>query len=311
MAYTRKPRGYRRKPRYTRKRSTRSVRRSRSTVRTRRYIRKRPMSKRSILNTTSRKKRDTMLAITNTAATGSPLPNTSPAYYVQGAVGAFSMWCATGRDLSTANGNVGSVAQTPVRTSTTAYMRGLSENLRISTSSDIPWLWRRICFKHRGDTFTALQAGDTPTNPYITVSETSAGIGRLWLNQAINTMGNTTSVQTSTLFKGVQNIDWRDIMTAPVDTARVDLCYDRVRTFRSGNSRGTIQDVKMWHPMNKNLVYNDDEAGDVMTTNYYSVEDKRGMGDYYVCDIFAAGPNASTSDILRIDSTSSLYWHEK
>lgn len=63
--------------------------------------------------------------------------------------------------------------------------------------------------------------------------------------------------------------------------------------------------------MNKNLVYNDDEAGTSESTGYYSVDSKAGMGDYYVLDLMSGGQGATASDLLRLDLSSSLYWHEK
>nr|UTM74957.1 capsid protein [Tick-associated circular DNA virus] len=312
MAYARKSR----KPRRGYRKSgpkRRSGLRSRYTGKMRRSTRARPMSKKSILNTTSRKKRDTMLTVTNTApGSGGPLPSlTSPVLVVSAEFGHVSCWNATARDLSLSSGPIGSVAQEAVRTSSTCYMRGLSENIRLGTSTDCAWFWRRICFTLRGSAFRTTANGDSPVTPYATFSENSNGIGRLWLNQNINTMGNTIAVQQGVLFRGAANVDWRDLITAPVDNTRVDLKYDKTRTIRSGNSRGVVREYKMWHPMNKNLVYADDEAGDVMIPNNFSVEDKRGMGDYYIVDIIIPANGGVRADTLTIDSTSTLYWHER
>lgn len=252
-----------------------------------------------------------MLTITNTNDSGNAQANNQPRYVVQGNIGGVSLWCATARDLSLFSGSVGSVAQTPVRTASTCFMVGLAENIRFQTVNDCAWLWRRIVFKHRGPIFRTLAAGDTPVNPFIVNQETSVGHGRLFLNQAVNAMGNTSATQQAYLFKGSVNVDWRDLMTAPIDTLRVDRYSDVTTRISSGNSRGVIKSVKRWYPMGKNLTYNDDESGDVMTTNNFSVEDKQGMGDFYVYDIFQAAAGATSSDQLIVESTSTLYWHEK
>ncbi|ALC76162.1 capsid protein [Poaceae associated gemycircularvirus 1] len=317
MAYARrKSTSYR-----ARKPIRRSVRRSRSTVKTRRYKRiyRRPMTKRRILNATSRKKRDTMLAASNTNSAGSPLPNTGTRAIVYGGTspptgssynGGFFLWCATARDLTINSGPAGAVAQEATRTATTCYMRGLSEKLRVQTNSPAPWFWRRICFTIQA-AFGVAAPGDSPTNTYSDYLENSNGFTRLWLNQNINSQGNTTAGITNIVFKGAVGRDWRDLISAPVDTRRVNLKYDKTRVFRSGNQSGIVRELKLWHPMNRNLVYDDDEVADVENTSVYSVVDKRGMGNYYVLDIIQPGEASSASDLLLIDSTSSLYWHEK
>jgi len=95
-----------------------------------------------------------------------------------------------------------------------------------------------------------------------------------------------------------------------VDTTRVDLKFDRKRMIRSGNAQAVKRTLKHWHPMNKNLVYDDEEVGNSEGTFANSVRDKRGMGDYYVLDMFkSVGP--TTTGILSFSAESCLYWHEK
>lgn len=276
-------------------------------------------SKKQMLNVTSRKKRDTMLTSSNTNGAGTPVPNTGSRAIVYGGtlpptgsqyIGGLFLWCATARDLTTQSGPIGAVAQEATRTSTTCFMRGLSEKLRIQTNSPAPWFWRRICFTVQGNFGTAAP-GDTPTNTYVDNLENSNGFTRLFLNQNINSQGNTTATLTNVVFKGERGRDWRDLISAPVDNRRVNLKYDKTRVFRSGNQSGIVREVKIWHPMNKNLVYDDDEVADVENTSVYSVVDKRGMGNYYVLDIIQPGESSTASDLFLIDCTSSLYWHEK
>lgn len=259
-----------------------------------------------------------MLTASNTSGTGSAIPNNGTRTVVFGGgpptgsdfSGGYFLWCATARDLNTQAGPIGAVAQQATRTSTTCFMLGLSEHLRFQTNSPAPWFWRRICFTSRL-TFGTPAPGDTPTNTYAPFLENSNGITRLWLNQNTNAQGNTTAALNSVVFKGERGRDWRDLITAPVDTTRVDLKYDRTCTFRSGNQSGIVREHKLWHPMNKNLVYDDDEVADVETTANYSVFDKRGMGNYFVLDIIQAGEQSTAADLLLIDTTSTLYWHEK
>lgn len=276
--------------------------------------RRRPMNKKSLLNVTSRKKRDTMLSWSNTSNTpatiGQAQASAAGALVVRGDQYAFSLWIPTARDLSLANGPVGSIAQVAQRTDTTCFMRGLKENIKVSTNTGVCWMWRRICFKFRGNQLID-PTSDTPSftfNPYL---DTSVGMVRSYFNVSINNQGNQFARLRGILFKGSEGSDWNDLLIAPIDTTRVDLAYDKYRKISSGNANGQLRDYKVWHPMNKNLVYNDDESGDVMTTAYGSVTDKRGMGDYYVIDIVVPNPGSAATDLLYMSSTASLYWHEK
>nr|QCX29438.1 capsid protein [Plant associated genomovirus 9] len=305
MAYSR----YRRKPRRSYRKSgpkrRYSARPSRYTAKTRRYTRKRPMSKRAILNTTSKKKRDTMLPWTNMTAasqSGSTTYTTSPAVINGGSsVAPMTIWCATARDL-TPNTGPAAPAYQALRTATTCYMKGLSENVEIQISDGLPWQWRRICFTSKS------LATDLITTPsFSTWNETSLGIVRT-MNQPTGTNRNTLE---SYLFKGTLNVDWNDQLIAPVDTLRVTVLYDKVVSIASGNESGTIRKYRRYLPLNKNLVYDDDENGDGETQATFSVGSKAGMGDLFVVDIFRPRNGSTSSNQLSFGTNTTLYWHEK
>lgn len=191
-------------------------------------------------------------------------------------------------------------------------MRGFKESLKIQTSSAIPWFHRRICFTSKDDTFRGYSPSDTPQNPTgVYLSNATRGYVRTWINQAVNNTNNTQTNWVSTLMRGAEGVDWDNLLTAPIDTRRVDLKYDKTTVIKSGNERGTVVARNYWHGMNKNLVYDDDELADVTAGSAFSVDDKQGMGDYYVFDFLVAGTGAVASDLVKIDSTSTLYWHEK
>lgn len=271
-------------------------------------------SRRALLNVTSRKKRDTMLTASNTSTTGGTSPANLGSLYVNGATGYFGVWGATLRGFVGPSGNAPSVVQEAERSATTCYMVGLSEKIRIQTSSGVPWLWRRICFRYRiaQSYFAVASPNDSAQQAYLPFIETSAnGYERLYFNQLVNTQPNTINEQQSILFKGTQGVDWNDIITAPVDNRRVDLCSDVTRRISSGNASGILREYKTYYPMKKNLVYADDEVGETESSAIFSVRDKQGMGDYLVCDIFVAGTGATSSDLLQLTDTSTLYWHEK
>lgn len=223
-------------------------------------------------------------------------------------IGAITCFSPTMMDLS--NSGSHTIGLESRRTATTCFMKGFRENIRIQTSSGLPWFWRRICFTSR-NTFLTNYPADTPTNTYRPYVETSNGLERLWLNQTINAMPATIAGQQDILFKGKAGVDWNDLITAPLDPRFITIMYDKTRCIRSGNASGTVKEVKLWHGMNKNLVYGDDEDGLVEDSNYYSVPGKAGMGDYFIYDIFLPGLGSTPGDIINVNANSTMYWHEK
>lgn len=251
------------------------------------------MSTKAILNLTSTKKRDTMIGSVLTASGGTPITGGYSMQASTTGIYAF-LWTATARGRS-------GVDNDATRTQATCFMKGLKENLTLETSDGQSWAWRRICFKAK--------LGPNPIAAY----SGGAGIQRIIfpINQSSLAADITTwATLRSDIFKGAQDTDWNDFMLAPTDNRRVDICYDRKRTIKSGNAEAVRIEPKIWHPMNKNLVYDDDENGAVTTAQPFSVLDKRGMGDYYVLDIFES-IGAKTTGSLYFNANSTLYWHEK
>lgn len=283
-----------------------------------RYARKKPAFKRrnaltnkKILNLTSTKKRNGMLTFSNTNTVGAASNVLQQNLTINAPNGANVLWSPTAQDLSDQTGNPASISEVAARTSSVCFMRGLSERIRIQTSSGVPWFWRRICFTSKGGSFNSPSSSDTPlqgTQPYL---DTSSGVQRYALNQQVNNMPNTINNQQSIIFKGASGVDWNDVIIAPIDTSRITLKYDRVTTFRSGNNNGTVRETNLWHGMNKNLRYDDDESGDREVTSFFSTDSKEGMGDYYIYDIIRAGLGGTTSDLMSMAFNSTLYWHEK
>ncbi|AXB22603.1 capsid protein [Lynx canadensis faeces associated genomovirus CL4 71] len=313
MAYARRPRrpAYRKKgARSTRRYSKRSYPRSS-------YVKRRPyrkrMTKKSILNVTSRKKRDTMAYYTNSTAAS----QTGGTTYVQDAavvtggtsVPACFLWCATGRDYTTSNaGTNGQIVDAASRTSQSCYMRGLKEALEVQVADGVPWQWRRICFTAKG-----LQTLFAATTGFSLVIEASTGYQRV-LNQIPGDSATATSLRAvieTVLFKGVYLRDWIDPMTASTDNDRLTIKYDKTITIASGNEDGCIRNYKRWHGMNKTLVYNDDESGGTKVPAFYSTLGKAGMGDFYIMDYFRPRAGSTSTNQLRVSASSTLYWHEK
>jgi len=242
---------------------------------------------------TAEKKRDTMLsgAGSNTGVS----PGTANGYDMASGNQRYCFyWTATGRNRT-------GVVNSATRNATTVFMKGLKENLTLETNNGQAWRWRRICFtmKRGPNSLVNWSAanGVIRTIVPINLSSLAADI-TLW-----------TSLK-DYVFRGAEGSDWRDLLIAPTDNIRVDIKYDKTRVIKSGNSNGTQINPRMWHGMNKNLTYDDDESGAVTASQPYSVPDKRGMGDYHILDMFDS-VGLATDGVLTFDVNSTLYWHEK
>jgi hypothetical protein len=275
------------------------------------------MSKKAILNITSTKKKNTMLQYANTSTTTGASVTIGPGpMIVNGATQYIGVWTATAMDMNSGTGNTANpVTDSSLRTAQTCYIRGLSENIRVETSSGIPWYWRRVIFNAKDSTYPLFSPNDTPTQTNggfaDSIESSTNGWERLYFNQYVNNAPDTITRWQRVLFRGEQNRDWTDPITAAIDTARVDLKSDKLYVIKSGNASGTNRSFKMWYPVNKNLTYADDESGVTESTQSYSVLDKRGMGNMHVLDMMIPGTGAGTSDLFKLTSTSTLYWHEK
>jgi len=297
--------------RFSRRRPARRYRKATRKIsyRKRPTTRPRQMTRKRMLNVVSRKKRDTLRQWTNTTNTGAARTITPGPTFVSGATGGVYIWCPTARDLTDSSGAANTITSSMQRTASTCFMRGLSEKIHFQSSSAVPWKWRRICFTFKDSSILLTGTGATLTYPgYL---ETSDGYARAWVNAQVNNDAPALTQFQEILFQGRQNVDWNDFNLAKVDTKRVDLKYDKTILIQSGNDNGVFKKFNHWHGMNKNLVYDDDENGDVEQASNFSVTDKRGMGDYIIFDIFSSHLSGTASDILRIQSESTLYWHER
>lgn len=230
----------------------------------------------------------------NTTSTGGS--GAVGAYGLPGTVVGQFVWCATARDRV----NAGDPNATSLRNSDTCYMRGLKEKILITTASGIAWRWRRICFTVKN----IIPPVGTPDSLEVSPN----GWVRLLANQWATPYG--IGMQ-SLVFRGAAGLDWTDVFTAKTDNSRATIRYDKTRMITSGNASGTMKSYNMWHAMNKNLVYDNDESGDTETTSTKSTGGKAGMGDYYVMDFFAASSGAVAGDGLSFGPEATLYWHEK
>nr|QJB18703.1 MAG: capsid protein [Genomoviridae sp.] len=297
MAYRRPT--YRRTRRSTRRyapRKTYSTRRSRPTYR-RTYRKRRVMSTRRVLNITTTKKRDIMASYTNVVIPRNDgnTTYTADAALLQAYTGTTKnvysfLWCATARSSTTS-------PEETDRNDSRTYMRGLKERIEIQTSSGAPWQWRRICFSKKGSFYPV----STTFAPYYF---TSNGYTRT-VNQV------PTGYLATELFDGGQNKDWLDLMSARTNRRLITVHYDKTISLQSGNASGVLQVFNRWHPMNKTLLYQEEESGGDTSGAVYATQGRIGMGDYYVVDIFQSGGGATATDQLSFMPQATLFWHEK
>lgn len=207
--------------------------------------------------------------------------------------------------IATARNQIGAKVLPAMRSDSTCYMRGLKETVQFQSNNGFPWQWRRICISlkdqamyNQGSTESAFTwwRGDSAGNRRFIGNVNGLKIGIYFIEQ---------------LFRGKQSIDWSSYFNAPVDNTKNRVHYDKTHRLASGNSQGSMRNFKMWHPMNKNIYYDDDENGANLTPSPFSVNDKRGMGDYMVIDIIAAGTGSGFGDTATFNIDSTLYWHEK
>lgn len=247
--------------------------------------------------------------ITSSAQQGSTTYAVQPAIIVggqnQNTQTAFPIvWCATARDLTEDSSNTqGRVTDQATRTAQTCFMRGLSEKIEIQVTDGLPWQWRRVCFTYKG----FINAAPSTTG-FSLLTETSSGYTRV-----LNMLPSATYINTveGIMFRGTKGTDWTDPMTAPLDPARITTKYDRTITIASGNEQGCIRKYSLWHGMNKNLVFADDENAGSTNESFFSTQSKAGMGDYIVVDYFQARKGSTSSQQLSFGTTATLYWHER
>lgn len=268
------------------------------------------LTRKAILNITSRKKKDSMQPIAGEQSTGAPAPTVGPRQFLASDGSIMCLYRPTERLRDTfIGGNPPTVDDPAARTATEVFYRGLRENISISTSGSSAWRWRRICFTFKSDRFNfdPLNTTDrTRLNEF-----TSNGYMR-----AINAFNLTDPFQqvmydiiNAYVFQGTSGIDWNSTFLAKTDTERIQVKYDKTFIIRSGNDAGIVKDFKFWHPMNKTFVYDEDEQGGAQQNGSLSALTRRSMGDYYVMDII--GCNDDNAETLLFNPNSTLYWHER
>lgn len=252
------------------------------------------MSRRRILNITARKKQDNMIP-TRSDADGSNAGNGGQT--MVGNIRSTFIWCPTGRDKQSADPTAQSTRETD-----NCFIRGIKENITLVTNTSAAWRWRRIVF--------AVKGLPTLLQPLVVNAQGAQGYVRLIPNYSTVAATVGRNVIEGLVFRGNAGTDWQTVMTAKVDTQRVTLLSDRTRTLNSGNGNGRFFKHKQWYPVNKTLVYNNDETGETENTAEFSTLAKPGVGDIFILDFFDCA-SQNVVDQLFFEPEATVYWHEK
>lgn len=214
-------------------------------------------------------------------------------------------YCPTYRYLNPSN-----AAYSALRTSTSPYYIGLSEKFNFQPSDNSVWMWRRIIVAVKENIGLDVQMKANGAQDSVNAVTT----------RPFHNLGITSSVQSwqdmydevqANLFKGIKTTDWSDQMIAKVDNTVFTVFCDKTRRIASGNDVSAPRYMKHYQPINRTVVYRDEENGVSVTPYPTSVQSKPGVGNIYVFDLFQAPVPKTTTSSLTFSCTSTTYWHEK
>ncbi|AMH87659.1 capsid protein [Pacific flying fox faeces associated gemycircularvirus-1] len=293
------PRRYSRRRRFSRarRRTVRFSSASTSRIRRTRRTPRRRLSRRRILNIASIKKHDNMMPYVRTPEGPA---NAGP---ITTGTGFTSLFMPSARVLAQSSEGEASRERQQI------YAVGYKETCQVDILGGGVWKWRRVVFTYKGDW---LYSGDvTWTEPWYDKSTDPAATDMTRLI-AQPTTDQLTRIK-AILWDGGEGVDWQSEFTAKVDTQRVTPLYDRTITFNPRNESGYSRTFKIWHPIRKNIMYQDDEDGISRSSGFYtSTDGKPGVGDVYVYDIaYLVVPATTGNAAMTFNPEGTFYWHER
>jgi hypothetical protein len=197
------------------------------------------------------------------------------------------------------------------RNRSSIYAVGYREAIQFHTNNGGQWVWRRIVFSMKGPQIHQ----NFPQNTLFSfrgAGQGESGYSRPFWN--LLGAGPDTNVPREPtedlLFSGESGKDWYSRLTAKVDSTRVTVHMDRIRNIRGGNAEARRHTYKDWVPIRKNILYDEEESGDVKTFADFSVNSKIGFGDLYVYDYIECN-TPDDSYAMDLDCQACFYWHER
>lgn len=196
-------------------------------------------------------------------------------------------WCPTYRTIAP------NLTAYNRRNRTVTYYRGFKENVELYLQTGSPVQWRRIVV---GSNLNVVN-----TSSYSTADP--------------QFYGRTQTPQQSSYYaflevimQGASGTDWNNAMSAKLDAKRVTIYYDKTRTISPQTASGKLCKFKMWHSINKQLTYDDEEVGGGITTSGWAANEPPNH-NVYVMDLFAS-VNPTTNQ-MSFATQATSYWHER
>lgn len=300
MAFRR--RSFRRTGRSYRRRGNARTSRGRTSGRggynRRRYTRRRPkMTSRRVRDIASRKKYDTIFG-----ATTNDVQSTGQANIFAGTN--YFMWCPTWRQRRTAS------TDEHVRANQEVFMRGIKDRIMVSATFSL--IHRRVCFwSHR-------RIDDA--RPFVFDNPDVIDAPSYQRRNLVALYPNLDEEIFEYLFKGTVGFDYSENSRwdTPLDNKRVKVVYDKQYNITpnyaapDGAQFGKTLTRKLWHPINRKVLYDDDEEGADVNGSGWSAQTPESLGNFYVLDIFSTGQyiEGSTDQVGTYMPESTTYWHE-
>ena len=259
-------------------------------------------SRKRILDITSVKKRDTMAIEAKDDDPTLPTDLGEP-LTLAGETPFLTLFCPTARSSTRTETEYS-------RNRTTTFGVGYSERVELHTNNGGQWIWRRIAFSMKGPALHSL----FPQNTLFSYGAGPPDTGYtrpMW--NLLGSSGLSTAPREATedlLFAGEAGKDWFNRLHAKTDNTRVSVHMDVTRHIRGGNDEARRHTYKDWIPIRKNVVYDEEESGDVKTFGSFSVNSKVGFGDLYIYDYWLCN---TPDDEYRMDVECQgvYYWRER
>jgi len=259
------------------------------------------MSRRSVLNVTSRKKVDSMLPIVvdeSSVETAGRYNSVSPL---------LCLFVPNARTTRTP------VTNPAVRNSSDIFAVGYKEKVQIDIMGGGTFMWRRIVFMLKGsDLRSAMDSSGAGNIPAQLYNQTTEGGCRRVIGP-LEGVTNARDELQSYVFRGQEDIDWANQFTAPLDTRRITVKSDKLRVIRPGNDTGASRRYSLWYPIRRTISYEDDMESDVVGDRPFSTAGLRGVGDMYIMDIMAITNLVNDAPVTsyNFNPEGSFYWHER
>lgn len=219
---------------------------------------------------------------------------------------AFFVFCPTFR-IPFVPGTGGNLSNISQREASYTFAKGIKENCRLYVSGPGGVLWRRLVISFHSDPQAGPIGGWAPK--WTTAKNSTTGYARALYNQLAGS--NFPSIQ-SNLWRGFGGVDWTDDFTAKPDTQLVKVHYDRTMSFNPGagtTASSTIYSKSFYHPLNKMMLYADDEQAN--TGNTAGFVGRGGLGDVYIVDLFRKSNLSDSTTTWQFSPECTYYWHER